>query len=100
MKKHFLLTLMHLCIGLSLAFAQTSTPRSLTAKRTTKPVIIDGKLNDLAWQDAAIADDYTEFRPTAGRKEEKGNHTRSAVGTNALPLGVAVEIEAIVEVDM
>ncbi len=68
---------MHLCIGFSLTFAQTTTPRSLEAKRTNKPVIIDGKLNDLAWQDAAKADDYTEFRPVIGRKEEKGNHTES-----------------------
>lgn len=30
---------------------------------------------------------------------EKGKHARSAVGTNALPLGVAVEIEAIVEIE-
>jgi enamine deaminase RidA (YjgF/YER057c/UK114 family) len=30
---------------------------------------------------------------------EKGKHARSAVGTNALPLGVAVEIEAIVELE-
>lgn len=30
---------------------------------------------------------------------EIGAHARSAVGTNALPLGVAVEIEAVVEVD-
>jgi len=30
--------------------------------------------------------------------EKKGQHTRSAVGTNALPLGVPVEIEAIFEV--
>jgi len=29
---------------------------------------------------------------------EIGAHTRSAVGTNSLPLGVAVEIEAIVEI--
>ena len=29
---------------------------------------------------------------------DKGYHARSAVGTNALPLNVAVEIEAIVEV--
>lgn len=28
----------------------------------------------------------------------KGKHARSAVGTNALPLNVAVEIEAIIEV--
>lgn len=30
---------------------------------------------------------------------DKGKHARSAVGTNALPLNVAVEIEAIVEVE-
>ena len=30
---------------------------------------------------------------------DKGSHSRSAVGTNSLPLGVAVEIEAIVEVE-
>lgn len=30
---------------------------------------------------------------------EKGKHARSAVGTNALPLNVPVEIEAIVEVE-
>ena len=29
---------------------------------------------------------------------EKGAHARSAVGTNALPLGVPVEIEAIIEI--
>lgn len=29
--------------------------------------------------------------------EERGIHARSAVGTNSLPLGVPVEIEAIVE---
>ena len=29
---------------------------------------------------------------------DAGIHSRSAVGTNALPLNVAVEIEAIVEV--
>ncbi|GLD99248.1 hypothetical protein PINS_up007966 [Pythium insidiosum] len=30
---------------------------------------------------------------------DKGIHARSAVGTNALPLNVAVEIEAIVEIE-
>ncbi|KAJ0401317.1 hypothetical protein P43SY_007886 [Pythium insidiosum] len=30
---------------------------------------------------------------------DKGRHARSAVGTNALPLNVAVEIEAVVEVE-
>lgn len=30
---------------------------------------------------------------------DKGIHSRSAVGTNALPLNIPVEIEAIVEVE-
>jgi enamine deaminase RidA (YjgF/YER057c/UK114 family) len=30
---------------------------------------------------------------------DRGKHARSAVGTNALPLNVPVEIEAIVEVE-
>jgi enamine deaminase RidA (YjgF/YER057c/UK114 family) len=30
---------------------------------------------------------------------EKGNHARSAVGTNALPLGIPTEVECIVEVE-
>lgn len=30
---------------------------------------------------------------------ERGKHARSAVGTNALPLNVPVEIEAILEVE-
>ena len=31
--------------------------------------------------------------------ETKGQHTRSAIGTNSLPLNVPVEIEAIFEID-
>jgi len=31
---------------------------------------------------------------------EKGVHARSAVGTNALPLGVPVEVEAIFEIEV
>ena len=31
--------------------------------------------------------------------EERGRHARSAVGMQALPFGIAVEIEAIAEVE-
>ena len=31
---------------------------------------------------------------------DRGKHARSAVGTNALPLNIAVEIEMIVEVEV
>ena len=30
---------------------------------------------------------------------DKGKHARSAVGMNALPVGIAVEVEVIVEVE-
>ena len=30
---------------------------------------------------------------------EKGKHARSAVGMNSLPMGIAVEVEVIVEVE-
>lgn len=30
---------------------------------------------------------------------EKGQHARSAVGTNALPLGIATEVECIIEIE-
>ena len=30
--------------------------------------------------------------------EQRGYHARSAIGTNTLPLGIAVEVEAIVKV--
>ena len=57
-------------------FAQT-TPKKLPAQRTNQRVIIDGRLTDPAWKDAAKAADYTEFRPVIGRKEEPGNHTET-----------------------
>jgi len=31
--------------------------------------------------------------------EEKGLHTRAAISTNSLPLGVAVEVDAIFEIN-
>ena len=40
----------------------------LPARRTQQKVTIDGKLDDAAWKDAALADDFTEFRPNVGRK--------------------------------
>lgn len=52
-------------------------PKNLEARRTTQRVVIDGKLTESAWQDAAKADDYVEFRPVIGRKEEYGNRTET-----------------------
>jgi hypothetical protein len=71
------LSLLSLAVLTSYGSYAQIIPKNLEAKRTNKQIIIDGKLNDIAWQDAALLDDYTEFRPKSGRKEEKGNHTET-----------------------
>ena len=63
-----------LCLN---SIAQTSTSKQLPANRTTKPVKIDGLINDDAWKDAAIMTDLVEFRPTAGAIERPETKTVS-----------------------
>ena len=53
-------------------------------------------VDGFAGQPAVINGASNLFRDVLG---DRGVHARSAVGTNALPLNVPVEIEAIVEVD-
>ncbi|MBD3225359.1 MAG: hypothetical protein GF313_11550 [Caldithrix sp.] len=39
---------------------------SLTARRTDTPIQIDARFNEAAWQKAAVATNFTEFRPGDG----------------------------------
>ncbi len=63
-----------LCLS---AQAQIPAPKQLPANRTTKPVKIDGLINDDAWKDAAIMTDLIEFRPTVGAVEKPETKTIS-----------------------
>jgi len=63
-------TLAAICIGVSVMAQNKPAPRQLQAKRTTQPVKIDGKLDEAAWKDASELNDFTEFRPKVGRKED------------------------------
>ncbi len=45
----------------------------------------------------AVINGYSDLM--VGVFEEKGRHARSAVGTNALPMNISVEVEVIVEVE-
>ena len=83
MKKTFILCCVFVLMQTSLLMGQVIS-KKLPAQRTTLPVLIDGKLNDPAWKEAAKADDYTEFRPVIGRKEEQGNHTETFNGAPTL----------------
>lgn len=61
-----------------LSSAQQSAPpvhRQLPAKRTTKTVKIDGKIDDEAWKDASLITDMIEFRPVYQRAENPANKT-------------------------
>ncbi len=58
-------------------FSQSPAPRTLSAKRTTQPVKIDGLLTDSAWKDAAMMTDLVEFRPKIGDKESYETRTEA-----------------------
>jgi hypothetical protein len=55
--------------------AQKPAPRELAAKRTTKPVKIDGLIDDEAWKDAAIMTGLVEFRPKMSAAESPETKT-------------------------
>lgn len=58
-------------------FSQSPPPKQLPAKRTTKPVKIDGLIDDEAWKDASVMTDLVEFRPTVGAIEKPETKTIS-----------------------
>lgn len=56
-----------------------SAKKNIEAKRTQKPIKIDGLLNDAGWKDAALATDFVEFRPNIGKIDSVGNHTEAYI---------------------
>ena len=54
--------------------AQT-TKKETQALRISEAPVIDGKLNDRAWEDANIANDFVMFRPGDGDPEPKNQKT-------------------------
>lgn len=68
-------------LSITSALAQPAQ-RTLEAKRTTKEIVIDGKLNEEAWKDAAIVNDFTEFKPVPGRKERPEIRTEAFIVYN------------------
>lgn len=50
-------------VPLAVPIPDEATSRRLVARRATAPVVIDGSLNDAAWQTADIATDFVGVRP-------------------------------------
>jgi len=63
------LTICLFLFGTMMGRAQTPSPKTLEAKRTTKPVKIDGLINDEAWKVGAIMTNLLVFRPKVGAVE-------------------------------
>jgi hypothetical protein len=49
--------------------------KTIEAKRSEMKVTLDGVINTDEWKDAALADDFTEFRPVIGKKDAYNQRT-------------------------
>jgi hypothetical protein len=61
----------------ALSFSQASAPKQLPAVRVTKPIKIDGLINEEGWKDAPEMTNLVEFRPTVGAIEKPETKTVS-----------------------
>lgn len=59
-----------------ISFGQTVS-KTLEAKRTNQAITIDGILSDSAWQDAAKAENFVQFRPKMGLPEATESRTET-----------------------
>ncbi len=49
-----------------LLFSQQSEEREVKAVRTEESIVVDGRLDDLAWQKAEVIDHLTQREPQEG----------------------------------
>ncbi len=61
-----------LCIS---AVSAQETKKNVVAKRVTNPPEIDGVLDDEAWKNAEVANDFVMFEPASGTPEPKNQKT-------------------------
>ncbi len=73
-----------LCCCIMLASTAFSQPpkKQLAAKRITKPIKIDGILDDAAWKEASKADNFVESRPVSLRTERPENASEVYIAYN------------------
>jgi Domain of unknown function (DUF5916)/Carbohydrate family 9 binding domain-like len=75
--------------SISSILAQETEKKSLTISKTDNPPVIDGVLNDAAWQNLEEAKDFIQFRPEMGIKDTIGIQTNIKVtyDNNAIYFG-------------
>src|SRR5690348_13974774 len=78
--------------GLMLAVVLFLTHRGLTQKtlsayKTALAPIIDGKLDDAAWQAAPVATDFVQFTPDFGKPSSSNSTVRVLYDDDAIYIG-------------
>lgn len=84
--KHFVI-LLSFCLFTIVSFSQEK--KSLHIKRASLSPKIDGVLNDVAWDEAELAENFIQFRPDVGNleKEHKKTIVRVTYDDNAIYFG-------------
>lgn len=75
MRSFFLL----ICLSIIINVSAQNSKKALEALRITEPPVIDGILNDPAWDNAAIAKDFVMFRPGDGDPERANQRTQAKI---------------------
>src|SRR6476620_1354598 len=75
MKKILISCLLITTCTAAMAQSDSVPVRKLPAVRTTTPIKIDGKLDDIAWKTAPVANNFIEWRPGSGKPENYANRT-------------------------
>ncbi|HEX2189458.1 MAG TPA: DUF5916 domain-containing protein [Longimicrobiaceae bacterium] len=65
-----------------------SSLRALVAAPADGPVAVDGRLDDPAWQGAAVAGDFVQRRPAAGRPASQRSEARVLYADDAVYVGM------------
>ena len=70
--------------GPAAGFAIGGGRRSVQARRTSEPPVIDGRLDDAAWRDAVLITDFTQTNPVEGAPPTERTEVRIAYDADHL----------------
>ncbi|NQY68106.1 MAG: carbohydrate binding family 9 domain-containing protein, partial [Flavobacteriales bacterium] len=74
----------------SIKIIPASSFKTLMAKRIETPIIIDGKLDDEAWNGIEIATSFTQRKPKPGKKSTQKTEVKIAYDDNAMYVGATI----------
>lgn len=77
-----------LALLLSVTAWAGSSPKRITAVRTTAPPVLDGTLTDPQWQSAPAVSDFTQFDPEEGAAPTESTDVRILYDDKAVYVGV------------